>query len=177
MLKEIMTSVESADRTITAVGAAIVRYGLALVIAWIGVLKYTGSEATRIQQYISHSPFMSWLNDFLGTRALSGVIGTVEILAAVLIVAHAASPRVGVIGGALGTVLFLSTLSFLFTTPGVGDAAAGGFPALSPVGQFLIKDIVLLGASVLATGQSLTALRSRDGDSELPAASPQTITG
>ena len=44
------------------------------------------------------------------------------------------------------TLLFINTLSFLFTTPGVGDAAAGGFPALSPVGQFLIKDVVLLGS-------------------------------
>jgi len=54
------------------------------------------------------------------------------------------------LAGALGTLLFVITLSFLFTTPGIGDTAAGGFPALSRVGEFLIKDIVLLGASILA---------------------------
>jgi reactive chlorine resistance protein C len=154
-------NVQLADQVITAVGTAILRYGVAVVIAWIGLLKFTGSEAMRIQQYISHSPFMSWLNGILSMRALADVIGTIEILAAVLIVLHVVSPRLGVVGGALGTLLFISTLSFLFTTPGIGDTAAGGFPALSPVGQFLIKDIVLLGASILALGQSLTAMRSR----------------
>jgi Protein of unknown function, DUF417 len=44
-------------------------------------------------------------------------------------------------------LLFLGTLSFLFTTPGV--TAAGGFPVKSVLpGQFLLKDPVLLGASV-----------------------------
>jgi reactive chlorine resistance protein C len=156
---------QSAGQIITVVGTAIVRYGVAVVIAWIGLLKFTGSEAMRIQQYISHSPFMSWLNGILSVRALSDVIGTIEIVAAVLIVLHVVSPRLGVAGGVLGTLLFLSTLSFLFTTPGIGDTAAGGFPALSPVGQFLIKDIVLLGATTLAVGQSLTAMRSRSDTS------------
>ena len=155
--------VQSPDQVFTAVGTAIVRYGLVVVIAWIGLMKFTGSEAMRIQQFISHSPFMSWLNGLLSIRAQSDVIGMIEILAAVLIVLNVVSPRLGVVGGALGTLLFLSTLSFLFTTPGIGDNAAGGFPALSPVGQFLIKDIVLLGASVLALAQSLTAMRMRSG--------------
>ncbi len=45
--------------------------------------------------------------------------------------------------------MFSTTLSFLLTTPGVWEASAGGFPALSVVpGQFLIKDVVLLGASL-----------------------------
>jgi len=40
-------------------------------------------------------------------------------------------------------LLFLSTVSFLFTTPGVAVASAGGFPVLSVLpGQFLIKDVV-----------------------------------
>jgi reactive chlorine resistance protein C len=155
-----LRTVDTAGQTIADVGATIVRYGLVVVIGWIGALKYTGSEATRIQLYISNSPFMSWLNELFGVRALADVIGAVEILAAVLIALHAVSPRLGVVGGALGTLLFVSTLSFLFTTPDVGDAKAGGFPALSSVGQFLIKDIVLLGASVWVAGLSLVAARA-----------------
>ena len=44
--------------------------------------------------------------------------------------------------------MFLTTLSFVVTTPGVWQAGYG-FPALaaSP-GQFLVKDVVLLGASI-----------------------------
>jgi reactive chlorine resistance protein C len=41
--------------------------------------------------------------------------------------------------------MFLTTLSFLFSTPG-WEPSLGGFPALSgSVVQFLIKDVVLLG--------------------------------
>jgi reactive chlorine resistance protein C len=47
----------------------------------------------------------------------------------------------------------------LFTTPGIGDASAGGFPALSPGGQFVIKDLVLLGAAVGSLGESVLAVR------------------
>ena len=161
--------VQSADHIITAVGTAIVRYGLVVVIAWIGLMKFTGSEAMRIHPFISHSPFMSWLNGILSIRAQSDVIGTIEILAAVLIVLNVVSPRLGAVGGALGTLLFVITLSFLFTAPGIGDTAAGGFPALSRVGEFLIKDIVLLGASILALGQSLTAIRSPSGADQVSA--------
>jgi reactive chlorine resistance protein C len=159
MVTTALESVRLIEERVSTVGMIILRYGLAVVIAWIGALKFTGSEATRIQQYISHSPFMSWMDSILAVRTLSDVLGTVEIAAAVLICLRLLLPRLSVVGSVLATLLFLSTLSFLFTTPGVGDASAGGFPALSPVGQFLIKDLVLLGASVWTLGDSLLAGR------------------
>jgi uncharacterized membrane protein YkgB len=51
--------------------------------------------------------------------------------------------------------MFATTLRFLLTTPEVWEASAGGFPALSVVpGQFLIKDVVLLGASLWTFGEA-----------------------
>lgn len=150
---------EVPERRIRDAGGVIVRSGLVVVLAWIGLLKFTGSEAMRIQQYIAHSPFLGWLDDMLSVRAVSGASGTVEIIAAVLVALRPWLPRLSAAGSALAVLLFLSTLSFLFSTPGVGDPAAGGFPALSPVGQFLLKDVVLLGASVWTLGESLTAAR------------------
>jgi uncharacterized membrane protein YkgB len=141
------------------VGGYLIRYGLVVVIAWIGALKFTGSEATRIQQYIQHSPFTSWLDAVFSVQLLSAMLGTVEIIAALLVALSPWLPRLSAVGSAIAMLLFINTLSFLFTTPGVGDAAAGGFPALSPVGQFLIKDVVLLGASVWTLGESLLAAR------------------
>lgn len=140
-------------------GRLILRYGLVVVVAWIGALKYTNSEAVRIQQYITHSPFMSWMAGILNVRALSDVLGAVEIIAALLIALGPWLPRSSAVGGALASLLFLTTLSFLFTTPGVGDPTAGGFPALSPLGQFLLKDLVLLGASLWTLGESIAAAR------------------
>jgi uncharacterized membrane protein YkgB len=149
---------------IQRVGGFLIRYGLVVVIAWIGALKFTGSEATRIQQYIKHSPFTSWLDAVFSVQLLSAMLGTVEIIAALLVALSPWLPRLSAVGSAIATLLFINTLSFLFTTPGVGDAAAGGFPALSPVGQFLIKDVVLLGASVWTLGESLLAAqRDRAG--------------
>ncbi len=43
-------------------------------------------------------------------------------------------------------VTFLLTVSFLFSTPGAAQLKYG-FPVLGDAGQFLIKDLVLLGAS------------------------------
>ncbi|MEV0069029.1 DUF417 family protein [Amycolatopsis sp. NPDC050768] len=150
-----MASRVTLGRRVEAVGGLVVRYGLVLVVAWIAVLKLTASEATRIQQYVSHSPFLSWTNHVLDPQALAIVLGAVEFGAAVLIAAGPWAPRVSAVGSALGVLIFLTTLSFFLTTPGVGDAAAGGFPALSPVGQFLLKDVVLLGASIWTLGRSL----------------------
>jgi reactive chlorine resistance protein C len=149
-------------RNVSTIGGFVVRYGLVVVIAWIGAEKYTGSEAIRIQLYIAHSPFMSWMDHILDVRALSRTLGTFEMTGAVLIALRPWFPRISAVGSLIGILLFLSTLSFLFTTPGVTDPAAGGFPALSPVGQFLIKDLVLMGASIWTLGQSLTGERVTD---------------
>jgi uncharacterized membrane protein YkgB len=43
----------------------------------------------------------------------------------------------------------------------VGEASAGGFPLLSMTGQFLIKDIVLLGVSILTLADAMRAIRCR----------------
>ena len=63
----------------------------------------------------------------------------------------------------MGVLLFLGTLSFLFTTPGAVVPSAGGFPVLSVLpGQFLLKDLVLIGAALWTLGDSLGAARSQN---------------
>ena len=79
----------------------------------------------------------------------------------ILIALRPLLPRASAVGSLLAAGLFLTTLSFLFTTPGIGDPDAGGLPALSPTGQFLLKDLVLLGVAILTAGEALGAVRSR----------------
>lgn len=75
-----------------------------------------------------------------------------------MLIAGRFSARAGLVGSAIAIVTFLTTLSFLFTTPG-WEPSLGGFPALSAgVGQFLLKDIVLLGASVYTARQSRASI-------------------
>ena len=84
----------------------------------------------------------------------------VWVCAGVLLLARVVSPSLSFIGGVMSIITFLVTLSFMLTTPGVGAAEAGGFPALSAqVGQFLAKDMALLAISIFVTGESLAAAR------------------
>jgi reactive chlorine resistance protein C len=148
------------EHPLAVAGRQLVRYALVVVIAWIGALKYSAYEAAAIHPLIANSPIMSWLDNILSVRALAATLGTLEIIAAALIALRVLSPRLSAVGSAMAVLLFLGTLSFLFTTPGV--TAGGGFPVLSVLpGQFLLKDLVLLGASLWTLGDSLGAIRRR----------------
>ena len=150
----------TAEHPVAVAGRLLVRYGLVVVIVWIGALKYTTYEAMAIQPLIAHSPLLSWLYNIFSVRALAALLGTAEIIAAVLIALRPLSARASAVGSAFGILLFLSTLSFLFSTPGV--TAAGGFPVLSVLpGQFLLKDLVLVAAALWTLGDSLGAARPR----------------
>ena len=41
------------------VGKTIVRWGVVLVLSWIGGMKFTAYEATGIQPLVAHSPLLS----------------------------------------------------------------------------------------------------------------------
>jgi uncharacterized membrane protein YkgB len=139
------------------VGKAIVRWGLVVVLAWIGGMKFTAYEAMGIQPVVAHSPLVGWMYDFLSVRSLSAMLGCIEIVTAALISLRYLSPKASFLGSVLATGLFATTLSMLFSTPGWEPTL--GFPALSAMpGQFLLKDIVLFGASVWSLGESLKVI-------------------
>ena len=78
-----------------------------------------------------------------------------EIAVAVMIALRPLSARVAALGSGIAVMMFLTTLSFLLSTPG-WEPSLGGFPALSIVpGQFVLKDAVLLGAAVWLLGETL----------------------
>ena len=148
----------TAEHPVATAGRLWVRYALVVVIAWIGALKFSAYEATAIQPLIAHSPLFSWVYHVVSVRAFAVGNGIFEILAALLIAIRPLAPRLSALGSAAAVLLFVSTLSFLFTTPGVTVASAGGFPVLSVLpGQFLLKDLVLIGASLWTLGDSLGA--------------------
>ena len=147
----------SAAATIEAVGRHSVRYGLVVVLLWIGAMKFTAYEAEGISGLVSNSPLMAWAYGILSVRQLAVVIGITELLIAGMIALRPISPRLSAVGSVLAVGMFLTTLSFLFSTPGVIEPSLG-FPALSVMpGQMLIKDLVLLGAAIWTTGEALRA--------------------
>src|SRR5262245_33168451 len=147
---------------VEAVGRALARYGLVVVVAWIGLMKFTAYEAEGIRLYVANSPLMSWVYGALSVRGFSAMLGVIEVAIGLLVAARPLSPRACALGSALAVGMFLTTLSFLVTTPGVWEPSAGGFPALSgKPGQFLIKDLALLGIALWSLGEAWRASERR----------------
>lgn len=136
-------------------GEILIRYGLVIVLGWIGAMKFTAYEAAGIKALVESSPLMSWMYKLFSLQATSNIIGVTEISAAILIAIRPLSARLSAIGSALAVFTFLTTLTFLFSLPG-WEKGLGGFPALSGSGGFLLKDTVLLGAALFTLGDSLT---------------------
>jgi len=137
----------------------VIRYGLALAIAWIGAMKFTDYEAKGIQPLIANSPLMSWMYKTLSVGDAAKLLDVYELTAAALIASRPISPKACEIGSAMATAMFAVTPTFLVSTPG-WEPSLGGFPALSSgVGQFLIKDITLLGAALWSLAEARQASR------------------
>ncbi len=148
-----------ANATLEGVGRGVARSALAGSLLWVGALKFAEYEAKNIEPMVSTSPLFSWINTRLGLRKTAGLIGIVEIALGALIAARPLSPRASALGGLGAAAMFLTTLSFLRTMPGVWQEEHG-LPALSLEGQFLAKDGVFLGASLLVAAESLRAARA-----------------
>ncbi len=141
------------------IGANLLRYGLVVILLWVGALKFTAYEAEGIQPLVTNSPLTSWGNAVIGMQGFAILIGIVEIVLALMILARSVSPKVSAIGSLGAAGMFLVTLSFALTTPGVWQQGYG-FPFPSPMpGQFLAKDLILLGAAVWTAGEALRAAR------------------
>jgi uncharacterized membrane protein YkgB len=145
------------------IGTHVTRYGLVIVLLWIGGMKFTAYEAEGIKPLVANSPLMGWVYRLVSVGGFSAFLGVVEIAIGLLIAVRPVWAMGSAVGSALASGMFLTTLSFLLTTPG-WEPSLGGFPALSAMpGQFLLKDIVLLGASLFTAGESLEAAGTRRG--------------
>ncbi|KWV51688.1 hypothetical protein AS156_11300 [Bradyrhizobium macuxiense] len=123
---------------------AILRWVMVVIFVSFGMQKFTLQSAQGIVQFISNSPFISWLSVF-GLRGEAYVLGVAELGIAVLLAAGAFSPIVSAIGSLMGVITFAVTWSFFFTTPGVVKWSLSTDPmAWNLTGEFLFKDIVLL---------------------------------
>jgi reactive chlorine resistance protein C len=139
----------------STLGALLLRYGLIIVIGWIGAMKFTAYEAEGIQPLVTNSPLLSWAYAVWGVQGFSHLLGVVEITVSVLLALRPISTILAAVGSIMAIGMFTTTLSFILSTPG-WEPSLGGFPALSAMpGQFLLKDIVLLGAAVWSLGDAL----------------------
>jgi uncharacterized membrane protein YphA (DoxX/SURF4 family) len=88
---------------------------MVVILVSFGMQKFTPQSAQGIAQYISHSPFVSWLQVF-GLRGEACALGVVELSIAALLAAGAFSPILSAVGALMGVVTFAMTWSFFHHT-------------------------------------------------------------
>jgi uncharacterized membrane protein YkgB len=138
------------------VGIGVLRYGLVAILLYYGFAKFFAFEAKGIESLVANSPLMSWMYSVLSVQAVSNVIGATEIVFAVLIALRFFSARLSAIGSAGAIAMTLTTLTFLFTTPGAWSSVPGfPLPLATSTGAFLLKDVFLLGAAIVTAGEAL----------------------
>lgn len=151
----------SLGEIVTRAGIHFIYTALAIIYFWFGGMKFTAYEAAGIQGFVGESPLLSWMYSFMSTMGFSYFLGVVELFIGLMIAARIFSPKFSALGGFLSAGLFVTTLTFMLSTPGVFEPSLG-FPAISVVpGQFLLKDLGLLAASILVLGTSLSAMESK----------------
>src|ERR1700694_807151 len=87
---------------------AILRWVMVVIFVSFGMQKFTLQSAQGIVQFISNSPFISWLSIF-GLRGEAYFLGVVEFGIAALLAAGAFSPILSAIGSLMGMVTFSIT--------------------------------------------------------------------
>jgi uncharacterized membrane protein YkgB len=136
--------------SLQSLGTGVLRYGLVGLLLFWGGLKFATFEAEAIQPLLAYSPLLSWILAVFDVRTASAIIGVIEIIFALGILTRRMWPRVSGLASLGASGMFLITLSFLFSTPGVLDPH-------SPAFGFLVKDLILLGAALYTAGEALNA--------------------
>jgi len=132
---------------------------LVVIYFWFGGMKFTEYEAQGLVPLVSNSPLVGWFYDLLSVRAFSAFLGVIEVSIGLLVLVGLFNPATSVLGGLLSSGLFVTTLSFMATTPGTFEPSLG-FPAISVApGQFLLKDIGLFAVSLWILADSARRLR------------------
>lgn len=120
-------------------------FGAAIILLWIGIFKFTPTEANAIKPLIENHFLTFFVYNFTSVQAVSNAIGVIEIIIALLLMFSVKFASLKRLAGFGMMTTFLITISYLFTTPGVWKVVDG-----VPVTDFFIlKDLMLLGFGLM----------------------------
>lgn len=165
------------------IGIVVARFGLLVVLIWIGGLKAFRYEDEGIVPFVANSPFMSFFyrepageyrqhmnregelvpanrewHERNGTYVFAYGLGSVIVAFGAMIALHPWLPQVSALGSFLVFGMSLVTLSFLITTPECWVPALGspehGSPLLSGAGRLVVKDAIMAGAALVTMADS-----------------------
>ncbi|MGE8554495.1 MAG: DUF417 family protein [Chryseobacterium jejuense] len=135
----------SKNQSTYALGYYISLFGAALILLWIGIFKFTPTEASAIKPLVENHFLTFFVYKVMSVQTVSNLIGTIEIIIALLLIFSAKFALLKRYAGIGMIVTFLVTLSYLFTTPGMWKVVDG-----VPITDFFIlKDLMLLGFGLM----------------------------
>jgi uncharacterized membrane protein YkgB len=185
-MKDLFESVILFSAKAGGFGLNFTRFACALVLIWIGGLKFFPYEADGIVPFVANSPLMSYFyktpleyksygnkegelvpanrkwNTENRTYSFANGLGVLLVVIGILLLWGYWNAYAGFAGSLLLIIMSLGTSSFLITTgecwvPNLGDGDYG-FPMLSAKGRLVIKDIIMLGAAILLLSESAKAI-------------------
>lgn len=115
--------------------------GAVLILLWIGIFKFTPTEANAIKPLIENHPLSSWMYSILSVQSVSNLVGVLEILVAILLILTLKFDKLKKYVGFAMCIIFLMTLSYLFTTPNMWKIIDG----VPYTDFFILKDLMYLG--------------------------------
>lgn len=133
----------------------LLRAAMVIIFFFFGYQKWWAYEVDRLIPYISNGPLIFWLYPALGMRGATLFLGMSEWTFGTLLFLGFWNKKLGILGALGSTVTFISTATIIPFMPEGWDAAAGGFPAMTGNVPFLMKDVVLLAASVYLLRQDV----------------------
>lgn len=136
----------------------LLRASMVLIFLWFGYDKWFDVEIRDLIPLLTNAPLLSWTIPVLGVSGTSILLGTAEWTFGLLLFLGFWNNKLGVLG-AIGSIMtFVGTLTIFPFAPGAWHPEAGGFPAMTIVSGFLLKDLVLLTASLALLRKDLSKL-------------------
>lgn len=133
----------------------LIRASMVIIFLFFGYSKWFSYEAQGLIPLISHGPLIFWLYPVFGIRGAGRFLGTSEWLFCVLLFSGFWNKKLGVLGAIGACFAFISTISIIPFLPDAWAKSAGGFPAMTDMVAFLMKDIGLLALSLYLLRQDL----------------------
>jgi uncharacterized membrane protein YkgB len=138
-----------------------VRASMVIIFLFFGYQKWFEYEAQVLIPYISNGPLIWWMYPVFGIRGASWFLGVAEWTFGALLFAGFWDKRLGILGAAGSVVTFIMTVTIIPFMPEGWAASAGGFPAMTGNIPFLMKDVVLLAASIYLLKQDVARIGQR----------------
>ena len=125
----------------------VIRASMVIIFLFFGYQKWFEYEAQVLIPY-----------PVFGVRGASWFLGVSEWTFGALLFAGFWDKRLGILGAAGSVVTFVMTVTIIPFMPDGWAASAGGFPAMTGNIPFLMKDVVLLAASIYLLKQDVVRI-------------------